>query len=169
MANRGPEIYIGDPLGTWQERIPVSEIKDMRDLDRYTRGRDYQILNVEGFGSAYSRYLSLPNYIEIGRALLYTREDPEVIEAFVSEVLDPYDLKELTSEEIMEKAESSYSGTFESPGDYAQDFAESVYDLSQNPLVHYVDWERYARDMELEGSVTFVRRRGEVMVFYNDY
>jgi len=45
----------------------------------------------------------------------------------------------------------SYCGHYTSEEDYAQETYEEIYDLKDNPLLNYVDWERVWKDMTYDG------------------
>jgi antirestriction protein len=62
--------------------------------------------------------------------------------------------------------EDCYRGEHTSPEDYAQEFVEQCYSEKElGPLASYIDWERYARDLELNGDVVFVPGGQGVYVF----
>lgn len=71
-------------------------------------------------------------------------------------------------EEARKAAEENYCGCFGSLADYAE---ETITDTSNIPdhLVHYIDYERMGRDMELGGDVyTIETGYQEVHVFWNN-
>lgn len=64
-----------------------------------------------------------------------------------------------------EQFEDAYSGTYESPADYAQQEYEDQGIEIPSELVCHVDWEGVARDLDC-GSVTFIEVGQECYVFH---
>jgi len=64
--------------------------------------------------------------------------------------------------------EDAYADEYDSPEAYAEELATECGHLEgdKNPLLNYVDWERFARDLECDGY-TFAERGGRVCVFRN--
>lgn len=64
--------------------------------------------------------------------------------------------------------EDNYYGLYQSLADYAQDFIEQSYDIPDY-LEGYIDYEKMARDMEMNGCI-FTVETGyqEVHVFWLD-
>jgi antirestriction protein len=83
-------------------------------------------------------------------ASLIEEYDEDVIEAAFGWLCD--------AEEVAKALENgAYAGTYDTPEDWAEEFLEDTGTLSQIPenLRCYFDFEKYARDCDLEGSVYF--------------
>ena len=75
----------------------------------------------------------------------------------------------IDSDESFETALERYQGCFESPADWAEQFADDTGILQAVPenLRYYFDFAAWARDCQLNGDVTFVDDHGSVRVFDN--
>jgi antirestriction protein len=63
--------------------------------------------------------------------------------------------------------QDAYAGEYDSAEAYAEELAAECGYLEgddRNPLLRYVDWERFAHDLECDGY-TFAERNGRVYVF----
>lgn len=71
--------------------------------------------------------------------------------------------------EAIERFEESYYGEYKSEEDFAYDFIEQCGWLDEkHPLYHYIDYERYARDLNLGGDFYYLNAGcEEVHVFAN--
>lgn len=68
-------------------------------------------------------------------------------------------------DDAIHAAENSYCGCYASLADYAQKLTEETTEIPA-ALVHYIDYEKMGRDMELDGDVFTVETgRREVHIF----
>jgi antirestriction protein len=76
---------------------------------------------------------------------------------------------EVNGDARIEDARNSFAGKFDSESDWAENFLAKIGMLEQIPenLRGYFDYAAYARDARLGGGVVFVRRQGDVWVFWN--
>jgi len=104
------------------------------------------------------------------------RDDDDVLKE--ADLRDEYEAEEADTkkEAILEKAkeavrESEYEETYKAMEDPVDYFVEQqgIYTLEELAKASFIsiDYEAYARDAELSGDVTFVRKDGEVWVFSN--
>lgn len=119
---------------------------------------EYAIHDHEGFGRfILSEYAGLETVHEVA---CFITEYPD----FGSELLDHLsgDL-----EEARTAAEENYCGCYQSLADFAEELTEDTTQIPVN-LVYYIDYERMARNMELNGDV-FTLETGweEVHIFWN--
>lgn len=68
-------------------------------------------------------------------------------------------------EQAREDLRDHYSGSWNSAAEWAESWAEDA-ELGVEQLWPYVDWERYARDLQLGGDVHTVEADGAVHVFW---
>ncbi len=66
-----------------------------------------------------------------------------------------------------ESFQDEYQGSANSPEDYAENLYSEIYDLKDNPLLSYVDWERVARDLGYDGYSFERDSSGTLHVFRN--
>lgn len=70
---------------------------------------------------------------------------------------------------VLEDFESAYQGEFADKEEWARDFIDSCYTL-EGPLKDYFDYEKYARDCELGGDMTFIDAdNGNVFAFNSNF
>lgn len=74
--------------------------------------------------------------------------------------------KNMTAKQVINR----YAGAFDSEVDWAHEIWSDTGMLNDIPefAQRYIDYTAYARDCQLEGSVTFVRKQGQIHVFHND-
>jgi antirestriction protein len=106
------------------------------------------ITDYEGFPEAFysesMNFESLYNYFERAESCGL---DTEIVEAFAS--LGNYDVKDTDS--FFDALEESYSGSFNSDEDFAEDTAEQIgVEISNSWPHNCIDWERAARDLMLD-------------------
>jgi antirestriction protein len=136
------------------------------------------------------------DFLEACRALHHDEPDPELMfqdyegfpKAFYSESaiderlwewleLDE-DNREIISiylDNVNDKAPvydagNAFMGKADNKADFAAQWLEDTCGLEGVPkhLENYIDFDAYARDMELGGDICFVRHEGEVWAFRND-
>jgi antirestriction protein len=75
-----------------------------------------------------------------------------------------------SNEEIADAINNRYRGAYDEPADYAEEIMTDIHDMSEVPdfIRYHIDWQGVARDMELGGDVSFIRRGGQVHVFDNN-
>jgi len=68
-------------------------------------------------------------------------------------------------EDTINKLEEDYAGSFDEVSDWAYEF---MHDTMEIPgyLDHYIDYERFGRDMELGGDINAYRVDGEFHIFW---
>ena len=70
---------------------------------------------------------------------------------------------------VLEDFESAYKGEYSSKEDWAVEYINDCYTL-EGPLKDYFDYEKYARDCELGGDMTFIDAdNGNVFAFNSDF
>lgn len=81
---------------------------------------------------------------------LESADEPEALQAFA-------ELYGYTITEAAEKFQDAYHGQWDSPEQYAEQFAEDIGAIDDNATWpnYYIDWERAARDLFMDGY-TFV-------------
>ena len=91
--------------------------------------------------------------------------------------LEDYELERITDyidcmgcslEEAMENAEEYYCGEYDSPKDYAQQYAEEgglLDGFENNPLANCIDWEHYANELRMNGVTYHWKSNGNIVVF----
>lgn len=79
------------------------------------------------------------------------------------------DIGEEPSEERVEAFREQYRGGFESEADFAEEWAYDIGAVNElDPMHHYIDWERYARDLFMDGFWSQRGSDGVLHVFYNN-
>lgn len=80
-----------------------------------------------------------------------------------------YSASGVTVEDAVERFQDAFQGVYYSMTDYAEDYAESAGLLDSMPenLRYYFDYERFGRDMEINGDVFTVRVEGGLAIFSN--
>lgn len=70
----------------------------------------------------------------------------------------------------IDKAREAFAGKYDSEADWAANFLEDTGGLEGVPehLRNYIDFEAYGRDARLGGDMAFVRKDGDLWVFYNN-
>ncbi|HBP16815.1 MAG TPA: antirestriction protein ArdA [Planctomycetes bacterium] len=118
-------------------------------------GEELAVHDHEGLGSVGECY-DLPRFCEIAGLL---EEFPDLpVVAYLADL--DHDL-----ERAREGLRDDYRGAWRSVAEWAESWAEDA-DLSAAQLWPYVDWERYARDLQLGGDVSTLEVDGVVHVFW---
>ena len=118
---------------------------------------EYAIHDYEGFGD-----ISLSEYCGLRHAHEMACFIEKHNELFASAVLD-YCGNDLS--EASEMIEDRYMGEYAKLADYAEEIIESSYDVPKG-LAFYIDYEAFARDLELGGDViTFETGHEAIHVF----
>ncbi len=133
------------------------------------QGDEYDIQDFEGFGDLLKggMYPSLKEAWAIHETLIEVEKegiDEDLFLEFVSHLCEEVDTS------IIEKFQDRYQGCFDSLEDYGENIANECGYLSEVPktLRYYIDFERYAKDMELSGDIfTIETGYREVHVFSN--
>lgn len=118
-------------------------------------GEELAVHDHEGLGSVGEAY-DLQHLCAIAELLEELPDRPVL--AYLVEVDQDVD-------RAREGLRESYAGSWKSAAEWAESWAEDA-DLSVQQLWPYVDWERYARDLELGGDVRTVEANGAVHVFW---
>lgn len=68
---------------------------------------------------------------------------------------------------VIEYCEEVYAGTARTAGEWAEQFTEDTGQLPEGPLANYIDWDAYARDLELSGDLAFIDGGDGVIAVWN--
>jgi antirestriction protein len=166
-----PKIYVADLAaytngklhGVWINALSdldemLDSIKDMLKTSPERYAEEYAIHDYEGFdGCSLSEYQSIES---IRNLAIFLNEYPDfggaLLEHFNNDV-----------EQAQMAAEENYQGCFEYTADYAQAITEDTASIPTH-LQYYVDYERMARDMEMNGDYfTLTLSHNKVYVFNN--
>jgi antirestriction protein len=133
------------------------QIDDLLKASPVCGAEEYAIHDYEGFGDyALSEYAGLETAHEIAEFLA---EYPEIGSGLLSHFGNLDDARKAASED--------YCGCHKSLADYAQELTEETTEIPAN-LAFYIDYEKMARDMELNGDVFTVETGfDEVHIFWN--
>ena len=72
-------------------------------------------------------------------------------------------------DEVLESFQSAYQGEFADKEEWARDYIASFYRL-EGPLEEYFDYEKYVRDCEIGGDMTFIDAdNGNVFAFNRNF
>ena len=94
-------------------------------------------------------------------------EHGEALLKFWDEVLGFNYCKDVA--EVLEIFESAYQGEFADKEEWARDFIDSCY-TPEGHLKNYFDYEKYARDCEFGGDMTFIDAdNGNVFAFNSNF
>lgn len=118
-------------------------------------GEELAVHDHEGLGAVGEAY-DLPHLCAIA-GLLEEFSDRPVL-AYLAQVDDDLD-------QAREGLRDSYAGSWKTAAEWAESWAEDT-ELGVEQLWPYVDWDRYARDLELSGDVQTVEADGAVHVFW---
>ena len=82
-----------------------------------------------------------------------------------------YSASGVSVENAVERFQDAFEGVYDSMTDYAEDYAESAGLLDSMPenLRYYFDYERFGRDMEINGDVFAVRVEGGGLAVFLNY
>lgn len=148
-----PRVYVaclacynaGHLVGEWWDTSDLETgFEEWRKThEEATSHEEYVVHDSEDFGGYKLGEVCVPEAIEIGDFI----EEHGIPGALA---LSHYsDL-----EEAKTAMDERYQGAHDSLADYAQDYAEQTSDLkSMGNLVNYIDWDRFGRDIEMEGSI----------------
>jgi antirestriction protein len=171
-----PKIYVaclaaynaGSLHGKWidanQDPSEIhSEISKMLKRSPEIGAEEWAVHDYEGFGE-----ISLSEWPDINRV----SKIAVLLEAHgyaFSAWYESADGKDIAIEELEERFLGSYQGTAESKEDFADDLLESTGAFQETPkwVRQYFDFKAYARDLELSGDYSFVRKDGLLYVFYS--
>jgi len=118
-------------------------------------GEELAVHDHEGLGPVGEAY-DLPHLCEVADLLEEFSDRPVL--AYLSHVDRDID-------QAREGLSDSYAGSWRSAAEWAESWAEDS-ELGVQQLWPYVDWERYARDLELSGAVQTLEVDGVVHVFW---
>lgn len=161
--------------GEW---VDLSDYYDLDELQEKVnailksspcQGEEYDIQDYEGFGDLFKGdyYPSLSKAWAIHETLLEVENegiDEDLFLDFVSH------LGEEIESSLIVKFQDSYNGGYDSLEDYAEQLLEDCGDISSIPknLRYYIDFERYGKDMEMNGDIfTIETGYRKVHVFSN--
>jgi antirestriction protein len=147
--------------GVWIDAMAddiQDQINDMLKLSPEDFAEEWAIHDYEGFGNvSLSEYQGIESVHEIA-CFLYEYDE------FGAALLDHF-CDNL--EDAKKAAEDGYHGCYESLADYAQTITEDTTEIPSH-LQYYIDYERLARDMEMNGDVfTIETGYRKVHVFSN--
>jgi antirestriction protein len=143
-------------LGHW---VNLEDFEDAEELNEYINTHfsengiedpEVMITDFEGFPEQFysesMNFENLYNYFERAEDCAF---EVEIIEAFAS--LGNYNVED--TDQFFDALEESYSGTFDSDEDFAEDMAEQIGFEQSNVWPHNcIDWERAARDLMYDYS-----------------
>jgi antirestriction protein len=135
-----------------------AEVNAMLAASPVDDAEEYAIHDHEGFaGYGLGEYAGLETAHEVA---LFIEEYPAFGGALLSHFGDDLD-------DAKKAAQDSYCGSHSSLADYAQELTEETTEIPES-LRHYIDYDKMAYDMELNGDV-FTIETGfqEVHVFWN--
>lgn len=170
-----PRIYVaclaaynaGKLHGEWidahQEPDDImADIQKMLAASPEPDAEEWAIHDYEGFASlALSEYESIERISQLAE---FIEEHGEVGAQVLSHFGGSLD-------EARQALDENYCGEYQSLEDYAEQFAEDCGYMNQVPenLRYYIDFERFGRDMELNGDIfTIELGYQEVHVFWNN-
>jgi antirestriction protein len=151
-------------FGHW---IELSEFSDAEELSDYITEHfnecdeksplkcgsireEIMVTDFEGFPEQfYSESMNFENLYEYFERLEDCHLDSDIIEAFA--ILGNYSLSDLDA--FFDALEESYSGSFNSDEDFAEDMAEQTgVEISNSWPHNCIDWEKAARDLMYDYS-----------------
>lgn len=148
--------------GVWIDAtLEITDIQDeinkMLAASPVADAEEYAIHDYEGFeGYRLGEYAGIETAHDIAE---FIEEFPE----FGGALLNHFS----SIDEARKAAEEDYCGCHLSLADYAQELTEETSQIPQH-LVHYIDYDRMARDMEMNGDVfTIEISHNEVHIFWN--
>lgn len=165
-----PRIYVADLAaynsgflhGVWIDAtLDVADINEqiseMLTASPVQDAEEYAIHDYEGFeGYRLGEYEGIQTAHDVAE---FIEEFPE----FGGALLNHFS----TLEEARSAAEEDYCGSYSSLADYAQELTEDSTEIPES-LRYYIDYERMACDMEMNGDVfTIETGYHEVHIFWN--
>jgi antirestriction protein len=70
-------------------------------------------------------------------------------------------------DDAVKALDEDYAGEYDSLADWAEQFAEDTGPPDCGPYTGYIDWERYAKDAEMNGDIFTIESGGKVHVFHS--
>lgn len=162
------KIYVADLAaynngvlhGVWiEDLLDIDEINqqvvDMLSKSPVKHAEEYAIHDYEGFGE-----LEIGEFVSLNRInqiAIFLNEYPncgDVVLTYCNGDID----------EANRLLEDGYQGIYDSIEDYAQEICEECYSIP-DPLKYYIDWNRFARDMLLNGDIHVVEKQSKLLIF----
>lgn len=154
-----PNVMVNCPAKHWHGEAAalLPACPTCKGSGEVPSAEEWAIHDHEGFGNL-EEYTSLERVAELCRML---DEHDDAWLAYVETVGEQY-----ASEENFNDA---FAGEFDSKEDWAERYADDTGLLESVPenLRCYFDMERFARDCELGGDISFSERDGRVFAFHN--
>lgn len=151
----------GSIAGKWLELEDYADkesfLKACAELHADESDPEFMFQDFEGFPRALYSEGSVSE--KIWEWLELSEDDRELLTVYQDNVNSDADIKE---------ARDRFAGRFDDEKDWAANFLDDTGALEAIPenLRYYFDYEAYARDADLNGDVAFVRRDGDVWVFW---
>ena len=166
-----PQIYVaclaaynnGKLHGQWIDAtqdidLIWDDIKDMLKNSPIAEAEEWAIHDYDNFGCL--QLGEYENIEHINNIALFIEKHEEVGIA----VLEYFnDLEQATT-----TIEDCYIGNYKSTSHYAQEFIEETCDVPTN-LAFYIDYEKLANDMEMNGDIISIERGFEDVYIFNNY
>ena len=132
------------------------EIQAMLTTSPITEAEEYAIHDYEGFeGASISEYEGINEVTEIAA---FVAEHDKLGGALLAYFSDMDDAKEAI--------EDRYAGEYRSVADFAEELTEQTVTIPES-LQFYIDYERMARDMEINDILAIETGFEEVHIFWN--
>jgi antirestriction protein len=166
-----PKIYVTDLAaytngklhGVWINALSeldemLESIKAMLTASPEDYAEEYAIHDYEGFdGCSLSEYQSIES---VRNLAIFLNEYPDIGGALLAQFNNDI-------EQAEKAATENYQGCYESLADYAQAITEETTSIPSH-LQYYIDYEKMARDMEMNGEYfTLTLSQNKVYVFHN--
>jgi len=172
-----PRIWVGC-LGAYNAGVLLGEWIDATEADTKVNelnadwykenpefGDEWFIADHEGFGNAWpgGEWPDLDNLAKLAEAL---EEHGEAFKAYAEYEDGADDIIE-----VIKKFEEAYLGDYENVTEYAWDFLEDTGALAEIPdyLVNYFDFKAYGRDLEHNGDIFAVEKKGFGVHIFNNH
>lgn len=131
-------------------------IKAMLKSSPEADAEEYAIHDYDGFEGAYVSEHS--GIAEVAALAAFIEEHSAIAGRLMEHYGDLEDAKTALDDH--------YCGVYESVADFAQEITEETTQIPQN-LQYYIDWERMARDLEINDILALETSYGEVHIFWN--
>ncbi len=162
------KIYVADLAaynsgilhGIWIENLlDLTDVEEqitvMLSKSPIEGAEEYAIHDYEGFGNiAIGEFFSIERVHSIAFFLFQNDEYGSLILSYCNEDID----------EAQRMLNDCFLGQYDSVEDYAQAMLEDSIELPAN-LAYYFDWERYARDLEMNGDIQTIECGNGVLIF----
>jgi antirestriction protein len=148
----------GTPHGVWidledkDEEDVREEIATMLAASKEPGAEEWVVHDYEGIPSSFGEYPDMGKIIEYVAGV---SEHGDAWESYADNVGLQY--------ATLEGFEASYSGEWDSPEAWAEEYMTSNMVEIPKFLENYIDFKKFARDCQLGGAITFVEKGG---VFY---